>query len=129
MLIDIPKRTGMERRGCWQRITIDEAGDDPIYSAIIWCPGCGKPLALQRGHHIADDGQISPSVGHPTTYPPCGWHTNPKLLGWVPGKPATIPYTTCERCTRRSRLVSGWGTWAQGAGLICAECFAEVHST
>ncbi len=120
MLIEVPEGKG---RGHWQRVIIDEFGDSPCWSAIIWCPDCGKVLALQRGHAIAANGQITPSVGHPDSYPPCPWHTNPRLVGWkelpVPVRPVL---ETCEKCGARGRQLAGWGTWCNGRGLICPAC-------
>lgn len=132
MLTEIPERDAENRRGRWQRILIDEFEDAPRYGAIIWCPECAKPLAVVD-HHIADDGQISPSVGHPDSYPPCGWHTNPRLVGWktIPPPPPR-PTFNCERCGAKGRQLGGWGTWGGGAGVICPSCVAALfppHST
>ena len=69
--------------GHWQRILVKPDGAQPRWSAIVWCPACGRVLDA-RNHHIGADGQITPSLGHPASYPPCGWHVLPKLLGWSP---------------------------------------------
>jgi hypothetical protein len=49
---------------------------------ILSCPGCNAPMSLQsprqRGHDIAQDGTVSPSVGCPQ----CGYHEFIKLEGW-----------------------------------------------
>jgi hypothetical protein len=125
MQIEIPEGKG---RGHWQRVIIDEFGDSPCWSAIIWCPDCSRILALQRGHAIAADGQITPSVGHPDSYAPCGWHVNPKLVGWqVLPAPLVRPLNTCVACGFQARHLGGWGTWS-GSGLICPDCVAAKRT-
>jgi hypothetical protein len=121
MQTEIPEGKG---RGHWQRVLLDAQGDSPCWSAIIWCPDCGRILALQRGHAIATNGQITPSVGHPDEYPACPWHTHPRLLGWsVLPTPPQYALETCEQCGAQSRSIGGWGTWSGGRGLICRTCF------
>lgn len=125
-MIEVPEGKG---RGHWQRVLLDEYGDSPAWSAIIWCPSCARPLALQRGHTIADNGQISPSVGHPDSYPACDWHCHPRLLGWQ-----TLPVperrvlSTCARCGAQGRQLGGWGTHGQYDGLICNKCVGELFA-
>ena len=124
MLVNIPHGRGP---GTWTRVLVDEFGDRPRWGAMVRCPDCSRPL-LARDHHIADDGQITPSLGHPTEYPPCGWHVSPKLLDWspVPAPPPARASETCARCGARDRCIGGWGTWSQ-AGIICRECVKVVH--
>lgn len=123
-MIEIPEGSG---QGHWQRILVDAYEDAPFWSAIIWCPSCAKPLSLVR-HAIADDGQVSPSVGHPDSYAPCGWHVTPKLLGWEVRPAPTVPVIElCQRCGAKARMLGGWGTWSGGAGLICPACI-QAHT-
>jgi hypothetical protein len=119
MIVDLAEGKG---RGKWQRIILDEFSDMPLWSAVIWCPECALPMILQRGHRIAADGRITPSVGHPTSYPPCPWHTNPHLVGWIElPAPAVRDLTICAKCGAQSRALGGWGTWS-GTGLLCPKC-------
>jgi len=57
---------------------------------IVGCPDCEHPATLWRmgkGHHIAPDGNVSPSVFHSYMVAgkeACGFHTQPtRLLGFV----------------------------------------------
>ena len=124
MQIEIPQGKG---KGHWQRVLVDELGDNPRWGAIVWCPECGRVL-YAANHKIDENGQISPSLGHPTEYPPCGWHTNPKLLNWapVPAAPGPRPFETCTRCSKRSRDVGGWGYHGAHVGIVCDVCFADL---
>ena len=123
---DIPQGHG---KGHWQRVILGEMSDEPVWSAVLWCPECGKGMSLQRGHTIAADGQVSPSVGHPNGYPPCGWHTLPRLVGWeVRPNPPPREWNTCARCQRKSRSIGGWGTDGRVAGIICDTCRAELNA-
>lgn len=122
MLVDIPKGKG---RGTWQRWIAFEY--DPAkrhWTATICCPDCGEMLSLIN-HTISDNGQVSPSVGHWKNIA-CPWHTNPRLVGWesLP-LPELPPLTTCERYGKKSYDIGGWGTWCNGTGLICGNCFSE----
>jgi hypothetical protein len=124
-LTQIPK--GKRTPGTWQLILVDELGDTPHWSAIVWCPECAKPLNCSN-HTIASDGQISPSLGHPSGYPPCSWHEYPKLLEWpdLPA-PAPRPFHQCERCGRKSRELGGWAVgW--GFPLVCDACMKVLKS-
>lgn len=125
MQIEIPCGKG---KGHWALVLFDEYGDKPHWSAIVWCPECGKPLNCVR-HTIADNGQITPSLGHPTEYPPCPWHTHPRLLGWEPKvDPPPHPYCgECARCGTKTRQLSGWGRGWGVAGLVCPKCIAELQ--
>lgn len=123
MQIDIPRGKG---KGHWELILCDEFGDNPHWSAIVWCPECGRPLSCVN-HTIAADGTISPSLGHPTEYPACAWHTNPRLIGWENRQaPPKQPSVTCARCGAQSRQLSGWGSGYGFAGDICPNCVAVL---
>ena len=125
MLTDIPNGRGV---GQWMRVLVDEFGDHPRWGAMVWCPTCAKPLAVVQ-HAIDANGCVSPSVGHPLTYPPCPWHPpGVKLLGWDknPPLPEPLPFHECARCHAKDRQLGGWGTWS-GGGIICPECFKEVN--
>ena len=131
MLVDIPRGEGAEKRkaGTWMLLLAHTPEPEyrAYWSAIVFCPDCWKPLSAVR-HTIAENGQISPSLGHPTAYPPCGWHTNPRLLGWTPtewGFPPQSNPETCAKCGTISHSIGGWGTW-NGPGIICVQCFKEV---
>lgn len=120
MLVEIPRGKG---RGTWQRVLFHTPEPEyrPFWSAIVVCPECGKLLNAVN-HTIAPDGQVTPSLGHPAEYPPCGWHTNPKLLGWEQWPvPENGPAFVCARCGAQAHGLGGWGTWS-GGGDICAEC-------
>ena len=120
MLVNIPEGKGP---GTWQRMLADSYTDHPRYTAMITCPVCNRYLYCYN-HTIAADGQITPSVGHPHTYPPCTWHTFPKLLGWAPVPAIPIyPLFHCGVCARTTRQLSGWGTFL-GKDVICPECLA-----
>ena len=113
--------------GTWELVFHEDEGDTPsYYSAVIWCPECGRPLSLQRGHHIDTEGRITPSVGHPEQYlqeQPCDWHVSPRLLGWPNlTPPPPREFSTCARCGEHSRSLSGWGTDGRYAGIICTAC-------
>jgi hypothetical protein len=126
MQIEIPHGRGP---GHWQRILVDELGDHPKWAAIVWCPECGRGL-FARNHTIDGNGQITPSLGHPTEYPPCGWHTSPKLLDWAPVPPTPGPreFNTCAGCGFKDRSLGGWGTWGDVVGLICPQCVEKRRS-
>ena len=112
--------------GFWQPVVVGEFGPLPRWSAIVWCPSCARPLSAVN-HLIAPNGQITPSLGHPTEYPACDWHTSPQLVGWEALPPLVAkPQHTCERCGAKNALLSGWGTWSGGPGLICGDCVADV---
>ena len=122
VLVDVPEGVG---RGTWQRLLVDSMTDRRRWSAVILCPDCGKPLVLIN-HTISANGQVSPSVGHPSEFPACGWHQHPRLVGWsLPPLPPLPNKETCERCGTTTYQVSGWGTWSGGSGIICDKCFAE----
>ena len=116
-------------RGKWQPILLHTPEPEyrAFWSAIVWCPDCGRPLNAVN-HSIAPDGQIHPSLGHPTQYPPCGWHVHPKLIGWeqLP-VPETVPVFVCGRCGVQAHALGGWGTWS-GPGDACAKCIAELRT-
>lgn len=134
MLVEIPRAVGSERfkPGTWWRWLAHTAEPEyrPYWTATICCPECGRLLNLAL-HTIEANGQVVPSVGHPPGYAPCGWHTNPRLIGWeqwsVPEESAleTPPPETCERCGAQSHTLGGWGTWSGGSGLICQKCFKD----
>ena len=112
--------------GQWTRILIDEFGDQPHWGAMVRCPDCGRRLPLVN-HSIGPDGQVSPSIGHPATYPPCGWHPTPRLVGWAPCPPAPAPRPLCDPCVDcgvRARQLGGWGI-ASG-GLRCPPCLSVI---
>ena len=112
--------------GTWRRILAHTPEPEyrPFWTAIICCPECGRYLAA-TAHTISTDGQITPSLGHPVEYPPCSWHTAPRLIGWEAWPVPAIPDPeTCERCGKIAHNIGGWGTWSGGPGLICAQCFA-----
>lgn len=123
MLIELPNGKG---KGKWSRLLIDEFGDHPRWSAMIRCPLCEERLSLVN-HTISDDGQVSPSVGHPINTS-CSWHVNPKLVGWAPCPPAPEPkplLEPCGRCGTRGRQLGGWGIgW--GFPLVCPKCIKEL---
>jgi len=129
MLTDLPMAHGRLTRGTWQRVLTHtpEPEFKPYWTAIVCCPDCGKLLTCCL-HTIAPDGQISPSLGHPTSYPPCGWHTNPKLLDWapLPPTPPTPEISTCAKCGKQAHTIGGWGTWGN-PGIICSTCFKEIY--
>src|ERR1035437_6734 len=129
MLTDIPMGIGDDhyQKGTWRRFLCHTPEPEyrPYWSAMVTCPECGKFLNCAN-HTISADGQISPSLGHPTEYPPCGWHTNPKLLGWEQWPVPPIPeIETCERCGCQAHSIGGWGTWSKGIRLICPKCIKE----
>ena len=131
MLVDIPRSRPDQKRAPGTWVHILQHTPEPEYrfywSAMVWCPECGKPLSCIN-HTIADDGQITPSLGHPIEFPSCSWHVSPKLIGWAPkewGTPETPSPETCARCGKVSHTIGGWGTWSQG-GIICASCFKTV---
>lgn len=131
--IDITRGKG---RGHWMRVPANEFGDNPFWTAIVWCPECGKPLnAIQ--HQIGADGQITPSLGHPVEYPPCSWHVSPRLIGWDghQSSPNRVPppmprqIETCAKCGKQSRDIGGWGTHGSYTGIICFDCRKELGMT
>ncbi len=136
-MTDIPRaQPDVYAPGSWCLVTQDECGDAPYYTARIYCPKCEIPLTLQRGHHIAADGSVTPSVGHPDPagLPPqwkesatCDWHPTVRLLDW-PNLPAPQPrpFSICAKCGKQSRGIGGWGTWGN-PGIICAECLASFR--
>lgn len=127
MMINIPRGKGP---GHWMPVIVDEWEDSPRWSAVVWCPDCGKPLSCIR-HNIAANGQINPSLGHPVEYPPCPWHVSPRLIGWevlAPLHVRTESKNECERCHRLSRLLGGWGVgW--GYKLVCNNCIGELDKS
>jgi len=126
MQTEIPRGKG---KGHWELVLFDEYGDKPHRTAIVWCPKCGKPLNCVN-HTIAANGQISPSLGHPIEYPPCPWHTSPRLVGWesIPD-PQPKPFCMeCARCGAKGRQAGGWGRGYGFAGDICPKCVAELQA-
>lgn len=128
MLIEIPRIDGDRRnkRGVWVHVIhhTPEPEYRPYWSANVFCPDCGRVLSCQN-HSIAANGQVSPSLGHPAQFPACGWHTNPRLIGWTPELWSLPPIPnpeTCALCGKVSHTLGGW-TIANG-GLQCAECFS-----
>lgn len=123
MLLELREGKG---RGHWHRILLDEFEDAPKWGAVVWCPGCGKPM-LMRDHTVDANDRVHPSLGHPLEYGECGWHTDPYLVGWnpVPPIPVRPVIEHCGKCGRRARSLSGWGTW-NGPGLLCPPCFAAM---
>lgn len=120
----IPQGTGP---GTWRRVMVDEFTDHPRYTAIVTCPTCHRHL-FAINHSIAEDGQISPSLGHPVEYPPCSWHESPKLLGWAPVPEITRrPLFHCAKCATTTYQLSGWSTYG-GDKLICPSCLASQGS-
>jgi hypothetical protein len=120
MLIELPHG---KSRGQWQRMLVDEYGDAPRWSAMIRCPDCEERLSL-LDHKIADDGQVTPSVGH-WNNAGCAWHTSPKLVGWspCPPTPEVKPYIAeCEKCHKKLRQLGGCGVNAGGYRLLCQPC-------
>lgn len=130
MLIEIPQGKG---RGRWQRYLVNAPGnpdDGPRHwSALVWCPDCGRVLDA-RNHTTADSGQVSPSLGHPESYQPCGWHVHPLLLGWapLPEMPPLVALTSCANCSRQTRSLGGWGTWGN-PGVICPGCRVQLYGS
>ena len=120
MLIELPEGKGP---GTWTRVLFDGYTDHPRYSAMICCPSCKRYLNLVN-HTIAPDGQVSPSVGHPKEYPPCPYHTYPRLIGWSVIQPPVTPIYLCALCHTSTRDLSGWSTW-QGKDVICPACLAS----
>ena len=130
-LIDIPRCPSDDTfaKGTWTRMLFHTAEPEfkAYWSAIICCPECGKYLNLVN-HKIAADGQISPSVGHPNSYPPCGWHVTPKLLDWLPEEWGLLPQNEveiCAGCGRQSHSIGGWGTWNKSRGIACPACLKQ----
>jgi hypothetical protein len=125
MQTEIPRGIG---KGHWEPVLFEEYGDKPHWSAIVWCPECGKPLNCVN-HTIAPNGQISPSLGHPAEYPPCAWHTHPRLVGWEPKTdPPPHPYCgECTRCGTKARSLSGWGRGWGFTGDVCPKCVADLQ--
>lgn len=119
--IEIPEGKG---RGHWAYFVVDHFGPAPRLSAMVWCPECGKPITCAR-HTISDDGQVNPSLGHPTEYPPCAWHVNPKLVGWKNTPQPVYPIIAkCDRCGQETRQLSGWTQC--NVGLVCVKCWEEI---
>lgn len=128
MLTEIPRDpgAGKARRGTWAPTMhhTPEPEFRPFWSAMVCCPDCGKLLSAIN-HSIDANGQISPSLGHPTQYGPCGWHTNPRLIGWEPQNWPLPPIPKPETCALCSKVSHTLGSWAiANGGLQCAECFA-----
>ena len=128
MIVEIPRCLSDDKyhKGTWTRFLAHTPEPEyrPYWSAMICCPECGRYLSLVL-HSIDENGQVSPSVGHPAEYPPCTWHTSPKLLGWENWPLPPIPkLETCEICGIQSHSIAGWGTWSGGAGIICGKCFS-----
>lgn len=127
MLVEIPRGNSSDKRapGTWWPVIehTPEPEFRPYWSALVFCPDCRKPLTC-KAHSIAQDGQVTPSLGHPVIWAACGWHVTPRLLGWEahnwPLPPVSNP-ETCAKCGKVSHTIGGWGTW-QG-GIICHECF------
>lgn len=125
-------KSGNKRQpGTWVKVLAHtpEPEFKPFWTAVVNCPECGRMLNATL-HSIAANGQISPSLGHPDSYPPCAWHVNPRLMGWTPNEwplPETAPLETCERCKKQAHSIGGWGTWSGGRGIICSECVHFVR--
>lgn len=128
MLIELQRATDGLKPGTWKAWQFLDTATGYKWAATVCCPDCGRLLSLAN-HSIAENGQVSPSVGHPPEYPPCGWHTHPILLGWGEQLQKPLPPSpdlhTCEKCNTVSRSIFGWGTWSGGRGLICANCIAK----
>ena len=121
---------GQPRAGHWTLCVIDQLGDHPRYSALIFCLLCGRALSLIN-HTIAVDGHVTPSVGHPDAYrradgSMCPWHPTPRLLDWPTDLPSISPIakSRCEKCGRESRSIGGWGLIV--GQLQCDQCFNET---
>jgi hypothetical protein len=132
MLTEIPRAGPSDKRkpGTWERLIAHTPEPEYLsyWTAIVWCPDCGRGL-LASLHTIANDGRVTPSLGHPASYPPCGWHTHPRLLGWEPSNwrlPPSPELTTCARCPRQSRSLGGWGLGWGYSSPICDKCIPEV---
>jgi len=118
--IELPRG---KKRGQWQRVLIDEFGDQPRWSALIQCPDCGTHLPIPN-HTISAEGQVTPSVAHPASA--CAWHPpGLKLLDWAPcpEAPGPLPTHECFRCGAKGRQLSGW---ALAGGLTCPACFQKL---
>ena len=69
------------QRGQWSMIGV------PVYRVVlVRCPLCsktftGRNYGIPRGHTIASDGTLSPSLVCP--FPPCTFHEFVRLLDWV----------------------------------------------
>lgn len=119
------------RKGCYKRVLADEFSDAPRWSAVVFCPECGRGLSLVN-HAIAADGTVTPSIGHPDSYRKadgslCEWHPHARLADWnnaPPPKPH--PSSTCARCGVVSRNLSGWGTDGRYLGIICPACITGM---
>lgn len=126
MLIDLHEAPQDRKTapGTWRRLLAHTPEPEcrPYWTAIVTCPECARPL-LASLHTISEDGQISPSLGHPMNYPNCSWHTRPRLIGWnpLPPLPPTPNIETCAKCGKQAHQIGGWGTWT-GPGIICIEC-------
>lgn len=124
-LADIPRGKG---RGTWQPILFHTPEPEyrGFWSAIVFCPECNKPLSAVN-HNITSDGQVTPSLGHPNSYPPCDWHPpSVKLIGWEQWPVPETQIYTCARCSVTSHNLGGWGTWS-GDGDICSKCSKELR--
>lgn len=92
------------------------------WSAVLWCPDCGKPMSIP--HAIDADGTATPSVQCPRAR--CGWHPGrTRFVGWsdLPPVPDAAPPSTCTKCGRVDRGIGGWGLIH--GGLLCDKCFAS----
>jgi hypothetical protein len=104
--------------GQWQRVLMEEYGDNPHWSAILRCPTCDVRVPITN-HNISAEGQVTPSVSHS-----CSWHPTPMLVGWAPCPPTPQPKPyvgECAKCGKNGRQLGGWGI-AGGYPLLCAEC-------
>ena len=113
-------------RGHWVPVLIGVDDGQPRWSANVCCPQCGRYLSLIN-HRIDASGEVSPSIGHPPQFMPCGWHPNAQLIGWdqLPPVPPPLPLSTCERCGRQQHSIGGWGIgW--GYKLVCGQCIAAM---
>src|SRR5574337_1862856 len=106
MWTDLPKGKGP---GHWEPQLVDEFGDHPRWSALVWCPVCKRAMTAFN-HTISETGEVYPSFGHPSEYMPCPWHPTLRLLEWATLPPPPLPRAieTCFNCGARTRNLGGW---------------------